>query len=215
MKRFFDILFSLILILALSPLFLLITLVVWLETGLSPLYIQKRSLTYKHRVFNFYKFRTMHLVPPDVNAKDDTITLKFGLDVYVTRFGKYLRRSGLDELPQLINVLKGEMSFVGPRPLQVSDIELLKSDYPDLYNKRSEIKSRPGITGYWQLFGDRLAGVKNMLELELYYERHKSLTLIFFILVETVPVMVFARHFDAIVSFRKEEYLRWENEKVG
>ncbi|MHC1736569.1 MAG: sugar transferase [Ignavibacteriaceae bacterium] len=205
MKRFFDILFSIVLILALSPLFLLITLVVWLETGLSPLYIQKRSITFKHPVFNFYKFRTMHLVPADVSPKDDTITLKFGLEMYVTRFGKYLRRSGLDELPQLFNVLKGDMSFVGPRPLQISDIELLKTNYPDCYNKRTGVKSRPGITGYWQVFGDRLAGVKNLIEMELYYESKHSFLLDLFIITETVPVILFARHFDAIISFKKED----------
>ncbi|NMB80243.1 MAG: sugar transferase [Ignavibacteria bacterium] len=205
MKRFFDILFSMILIVILSPLFIFIGVVVSLETGLNPIYMQKRSLTFMHRVFNFYKFRTMHPVPDDLQIRENSITLKFGLDGYVTRFGKYLRKSGLDELPQLINILKGDMSFVGPRPLQMSDIELLQRNYPDHYTKRTTIKSRPGITGYWQVFGDRLAGVKNLIEMELYYEHSRSLLMDLFIIVETVPVILFARHFDAIISFRKED----------
>jgi len=205
LKRFFDILLSLIFIAILSPLFLFIGIVVWFETGLNPIYMQKRSLTFKHRVFNFYKFRTMHPVPEDLQIREESITLKFGLDGYVTRFGKYLRKSGLDELPQLFNILKGDMSFVGPRPLQMSDIELLQRNYPDHYTKRTTIKSRPGITGYWQVFGDRLAGVKNLIEMELYYEHSRSLLMDLFILVETVPVILFARHFDAIISFRKED----------
>ncbi|HOJ18406.1 MAG TPA: sugar transferase [Ignavibacteriaceae bacterium] len=205
MKRFFDFILALLLLILLSPLFLIIYLAVWMETGLNPIFVQQRGITFNGTLFRFYKFRTMHRVPDDAERYQNSITLKYGLDGYVTRFGKYLRKSGLDELPQLFNILKGDMSFVGPRPLQISDIELLQRNYPDHYTKRTTIKSRPGITGYWQVFGDRLAGVKNLIEMELYYEHSRSLLMDLFILVETVPVILFARHFDAIISFRKED----------
>lgn len=198
MKRTFDICVSFALMILLFPLGLILAAVIWFETGLNPVFTQRRGITLGSGMFRIFKLRTMYKIPEDEQCPDNSITEKRWLENYVTPAGKWLRKTGLDEFPQLLNIFLGDMSFVGPRPLQESDLMLLKNNYPELYKKRAAIKSNPGITGYWQIFGDRSGGAKNLVELDLYYEERKSLLMDLFIGLETIPVILFAKHFDAV-----------------
>jgi len=180
------------------PLGLIIGTVVWFETGLNPIFIQRRGITLERSIFRIFKLRTMYMIPVSEQRIDNSITEKGWLENYVTPAGKWLRKTGIDEIPQLLNILLGDMSFVGPRPLQESDLLLLKNNYPELYKRRTTIKSKPGITGYWQIFGDRSGGAKNLVDLDLYYEERKTFGMDLFIGLETLPVILFAKHFDAV-----------------
>lgn len=202
MKRILDILIATTLMLIFLPLGGILAFIIWFETGLNPIFIQRRGITFEKGVFRIYKLRTMYAIPAESKGSDRCITEKSWLEKYITPVGKWLRKTGIDELPQLLNVIKGDMSFVGPRPLQESDLQLLKVNYPELYAKRSSLKSKPGITGYWQIFGDRAAGAQNIVELDFYYEQNHSFWMDIFIGLETLPVILFARHFDA-VSFER------------
>lgn len=199
MKRTFDLLFALILLIIASPLLIVIMLAVYIETGLNPIYVQKRGITLEKGLFSIYKIRTMYQIPTS-NNENNGITIKTGLDKFITPLGFWLRKTGVDEFAQLINIIKGDMSFVGPRPLAENDLRLFKALFPEDYKERGSISSKPGITGYWQIFGDRSAGTKNLVNLELYYESNKSILMDTFILLETIPVILFAKHVDAIIS---------------
>ncbi|MCP4367665.1 MAG: sugar transferase [Deltaproteobacteria bacterium] len=134
MKRLFDIFFSTIGLIILLPLFAVVAILVKLESDGSVLFQQQR-IGKNFRSFRIYKFRTMTV---DAEKKGPQITV--GGDKRVTGIGKILRKCKIDEFPQLINILKGEMSFVGPRPEVRKYVELFKSDYEKL------LKIRPGIT---------------------------------------------------------------------
>jgi lipopolysaccharide/colanic/teichoic acid biosynthesis glycosyltransferase len=109
-----------------------------------------------------------------------------------------LRKTGLDELPQIFNVLKGEMSLVGPRPLMISDLEVLKNKYPNYYHVRNLISVKPGITGMWQVFGNRNEGIENLIDLDLFYDEQTSLSVDLRILLNTVLLVFRGKHSDAI-----------------
>ncbi len=114
-------------------------------------------------------------------------------------FCRWLRKSGLDEILQLINVIKGEMSLVGPRPLTTGDLELLKKSEPELYERRRILNSKPGITGYWQVCGRREDGAFNLIENDEYYERNKSLIMDLKLILKSVVVLLTASHSDSIL----------------
>jgi len=122
------------------------------------------------------------------------------LKKYVNPFCTWLRKSGLDELVQLINVLKGEMSLVGPRPLTITDLQIMKNFEPEIHRRREEIKSQPGITGYWQIFGDRNKGLQNLILLDEYYDMNKSFALDLKLFFSTIVLVMTAKHSDSIVD---------------
>ena len=134
MKRLFDIFFSSIGLLILSPLFVVVALLIKLDSK-GPVFFRQERIGKYFKPFRIYKFRTMTV---DTVEKGPLITVRG--DNRVTKIGKFLRKYKIDELPQLINVLKGEMSFVGPRPEIKEYVQLFKSDYKKL------LKIRPGIT---------------------------------------------------------------------
>ena len=137
-KRLFDIILSLILLACLLPIFLIISVIIRLQDGGHPIFRQER-IGKKGVVFRFYKFRSMPLSTPNVESKD---TKK----LQVTPFGKFIRRTNLDELPQFYNVLKGDMSFIGPRPPIQSQLYLI-----DLRRENGAINLSPGLTGWAQV----------------------------------------------------------------
>ena len=157
MKRITDIIFSFAGLILLLPVLVFVTLFIILLERKSPFFIQPRLGKHK-KVFQIYKFRTM-------------------LDGEITSIGKVLRKSGIDELPQLINILRGDMSLVGPRPLLESDVERLKWT-GDYYEKRWNV--RPGITGLAQL-GSQCHKKFTWVH-DRYYVEHASLCLDFKIL---------------------------------
>jgi sugar transferase EpsL len=171
MKRCFDFVVAAFGILALSPLFVLLALVVRLGMG-SPVLFRQRRPGLGGRAFTLLKFRTMKMEAAGVEPAPDSQRL--------TALGRFLRRSSLDELPELINVLRGDMSLVGPRPLLM--------EYLSLYNieqaRRHDV--RPGITGWAQVNGRNAITWEEKFRLYVWYVDHCSLGLDFSILWKTV-----------------------------
>lgn len=203
-KNVLDFLFGIIFIVVSLPFIFLVSVVLAIILRSSPFIIQERGITYENKVFKIIKFRT---IKPDKTKElfiSNNIFYKFQLEENVPLFCRWLRKSGLDELPQLVNVIKGEMSLIGPRPLMNYDLELLKNKYPEYYYKRNQIKAKPGITGLWQTYGKREEGVKNLILLDLKYDNMISFSLDMKIFISTITIMFKGKNSDAII-YSKEE----------
>ena len=205
-KKRIDFIVSAVILIAAFPFMLLISILLTVILKSFPLIIQKRGITGDNQVFNIYKFRTIKINPYN-RINSENILFKADLSQYVPAFCRWLRKTGLDELPQIFNVLKGEMSLVGPRPLMISDLEVLKNKYPQYYRDRNLITVKPGITGMWQVFGNRKDGIENMIVLDLYYSEQASLSVDLRILLSTIIVVSRGKHSDAIfpcMSYNKD-----------
>jgi lipopolysaccharide/colanic/teichoic acid biosynthesis glycosyltransferase len=201
-KRALDIILSLLIFILSIPLLVIFSVWIWIETGQFPIYSQKRGLVLEKNLFRLYKIRT--LKTSDQRRLNLTgIFIKEELEEFVTPLGRWLRKTGLDELPQLLNVVAGNMSIVGPRPFSLNDIERMKLNDPLFYKRRGMINSKPGITGLWQIKGDRLKGSANLLELEEYYDINKNLLLDIKILILTIPVVLLGNNSDAILMSKR------------
>lgn len=171
-KRLFDIIFSALALLLLLPVWIVVG--IWIAaTSRGGVFFRQKRTGYKGRDFDLLKFRSMY-----VNAEADTAQAA-DRDKRVTPIGRFLRRSSLDELPQLINVLKGDMSIIGPRPHMVYHTEQYAPLIKD-YMRRHEM--RPGLTGYAQISGfrgptPRLEDMENRVRADIYYVDHFSLWL--------------------------------------
>ena len=188
-KRFIDITASFFLLIICLPVFLLIAVIIKIDNPGPIFYIQKRK-GYKGNIFAFYKFRSMVKEADslkdalkDKNEVRDCIIFKIRNDPRITRIGKFLRKYSLDELPQLINVLKGDMSLVGPRPFPVDESE--KFDYTHM----PRLNIRPGLTGLAQIRGRSNLSFYRWVKWDLWYVNNWSLWLDFIILVRTLPVV--------------------------
>ena len=180
-KRSFDLVLSSILVILLSPIMLLIALAIKLDSGGSALYKPSR-VGENGRLFSMYKFRTM--VPGADKLVADVDNHKLREDPRVTRVGRFLRRMSLDELPQLFNVLRGEMSLVGPRPEQPWIVE----QYQPWQRKRLSVM--PGMTGWWQVNGRSDRPLFLNTEYDLYYIQNYSPVLDIVILWKTIWVVL-------------------------
>lgn len=196
-KSRIDFILSAVILLIALPVMLLIAIALTVIMRSFPVIIQKRGLTEANQVFKIYKFRTIKTNSINQITKGN-IFFKSDLSQYVPTFCKWLRKTGLDELPQIFNVLMGEMSLVGPRPLTITDLEILKHKHPKYYSARNLITTKPGITGMWQVFGNRNEGIQNLLDHELYYNEQASLWVDFRILLGTVFLIFSGKHTDAI-----------------
>lgn len=187
-KRAFDFLMALFLLIVLSPIFVLIILLIRV-TSKGPAIIRQQRLGYKEHSFIFYKFRTMYLdcVSNGVLENDVDYLFKRKHDPRVTIIGRCLRRFCLDELPQLYNVLKGDMGLVGPRPHFAEEMRNLQG----FQRKRFEV--RPGMTGLWQISGRHDLSFERTMLLDIYYVKHISFLLDLNILLRTVPSILFSR----------------------
>lgn len=196
-KNRIDFILSAVILIAAFPFMLLIAILLTVILKSFPLIIQKRGITEDNQVFNIYKFRTIKINPySQINSEN--ILFKPDLSQYVPAFCRWLRKTGVDELPQIFNVLKGEMSLVGPRPLSISDLEVLKNKYPQYYRVRNLITLKPGITGMWQVFGNRNEGIENLIVLDLYYYEQTSFWVDLRILLSTILVVSKGKHSDSI-----------------
>lgn len=194
LKRLFDVVTVISLSVVLVPLGLLIAILIK-ATSKGPVFFkQKRALYKGGPEFWFYKFRTMRQDADQMKAiiwsqnETNGALFKMKNDPRVTKVGKWLRKYSLDELPQFINVLKGDMSIVGPRPLPVEDFDKLRNgrvNY-DWYAKRGNTK--PGITGLWQISGRSDLSFEEMCLLDLYYIENQSIFFDVEIMFETIPV---------------------------
>ncbi len=199
LKRTVDVFLSLGLLIVLSPGLILVALVLTLIHRGNPIYTQKRALTLESKVFSLFKFKTIDFSLEPISTTSEVFKKK-NIYTSVNTFCAWLRKTGFDELPQLLNVLLGDMSFVGPRPLSLSDLKIIKNEYPEFHEERKQIKSKPGISGLWQVKGDRDLGIKNLMELENEYESSRSFTMDMRIVFKTLPVMFFAMHSDAYIG---------------
>ncbi|OPL19531.1 MAG: hypothetical protein AVO35_10230 [Candidatus Aegiribacteria sp. MLS_C] len=177
MKRSMDVVLSFCLIVLMLPVMAVIYLVHLISRNGSPVFRQRR-VGLRGREFTLYKFRTMK---PD-SDEYEVAPVSIG-DNRITRLGRLLRRTSMDELPQLFNVLKGDMSMVGPRP----EMPFIVDDYNGWQRHRLEVK--PGLTGLWQIMGRKELPLHDNLEYDYYYIRNQSLMLDFTILLRTVAVI--------------------------
>lgn len=180
-KTVMDYVIASVLMLLSLPLWLVISVAIKLDTKGSILFRQAR-VGKKGKEFTIYKFRTMFT---NVNAFEHSPTHKE--DQRITRIGKVLRRTSLDELPQLLNVLKGEMSLVGPRP----EMPFIVRQYDEWQHKRLDVK--PGITGLWQVLGRKELRLEDNLQYDFYYIKNRSILMDLVILFKTVGVVIIGK----------------------
>lgn len=172
-KRLVDIIFSIIGLIILSPIWLLIVVIIRMDSSGKALFKQKR-VGKDGGIFRMYKFRTMK---NDANLYEEAP--RNAGDKRITKMGKFLRKTSFDELPQLINILKGEMSLVGPRP----EMPFVVEKYSKWQRKRLEVK--PGLTGLWQILGRKDLPLHENIEYDFYYIQNQSLLLDLVIIVKT------------------------------
>ena len=198
-KRVFDVLGAGFCILLLSPVFLLVALATKIESRGPVFFRQQRALTDQDPPFNFFKFRSMVLEADEIKQSlmtqnESTGPLfKMRNDPRLTRVGKFIRRYSIDELPQLFNVLKGDMSLVGPRPLPVKDFARMEEEDHMGGYFRQRASAKPGMTGLWQISGRSDIGFRQMVLLDLYYTEHQTILFDIEILAQTIPVVLFGR----------------------
>lgn len=190
-----DFTIATILLLFLSPLFLLIALGIRINSPGPALFKQERIGRDK-RIFTCYKFRTMtvgcddtalrELIARQLRGEDTSVngSCKLHGDARVTGFGSYLRRTSMDELPQLLNVLAGNMSLVGPRPM----LEWQVNQFPPQFDLRYAVS--PGMTGLWQVSGRSTVSTLGMLQLDVNYVKCQSFHTDFAILLRTIPAVL-------------------------
>jgi lipopolysaccharide/colanic/teichoic acid biosynthesis glycosyltransferase len=197
-----DIILSFIGILVTLPFQVIISCILFLELRENPFFIQERAVAYGTRHFKLYKFRTIrsrhsNSILCDYNSNNFLVKQ---IPFKLSPFAKMLRKTGLDELPQIYNVLVGQMSLIGPRPLMLEDLNTIKTKYYDQHLIRTNLISKPGITGMWQVSGVRALGVENLLGLDLFYEENKSFKLDLRILYSTLYLAFFSKISDGVIS---------------
>ena len=198
-KRVFDICGSLLLLVISSPVIAIVTLAILIEDGHPVFFHQRRASMKGGRSFDFLKFRSMikgaELKQKALNGFNQTEGGLFLMknDPRLTKVGRVIRKFSIDELPQFLNVLKGEMSLVGPRPLSMIDLESASpdNDFAGYYYLRDN--TRPGITGLWQICGRRDVPFREMMLLDLYYIDNQSIIFDLEILFATIPVVLFSK----------------------
>lgn len=189
LKRIFDVILSIVGIIIISPILVLVAIAIKLDSPGKVIYTQNR-VGENGKMFKMYKFRSMVSNSDEVfKCFSDEMKKKFeenyklDKDPRITKIGTFIRKTSLDELPQLLNIIKGELSLVGPRPLVEKEIE----KYGTQKDKFLSIK--PGVTGYWQVNGRSAVTYKDRINMELFYIDNRSLLLdlkIVFLTIGTV-----------------------------
>ncbi len=176
LKSYLDIIFSIVIMILFSPLMILLLIILMIDLKENPLFIQNRT-GFKGRIFKLYKFKTMKTV---INSKGEMIS-----DYHRTsKIGKILRKLSIDELPQIINILKGDMSFIGPRPLLVEYLQLYSKEQMKRHNVL------PGLSGFAQVNGRNSISWNEKFKLDIYYVENQSFFLDFKILILTIKRVV-------------------------
>ena len=197
-KRLIDFILSLIALIILSPILLILAILVRIKLG-SPIIFKQKRPGLNEKIYILYKFRTM------TDAKDEQGNL-LPDEIRLTKFGKLLRSTSLDELPELFNILKGDMAIVGPRPLLVRYLPL----YNDHQKHRHDV--RPGFTGWAQCNGRNAISWEEKFDLDVYYTKHISLFLDLKIILKTVKVVLFREGISSKTSVTMEEFRGSNNE---
>jgi lipopolysaccharide/colanic/teichoic acid biosynthesis glycosyltransferase len=194
-RRILDVAGALSALLLLSPLLLAIALWVRLDSP-GPVLFRQPRVGLGRRPFIAYKFRTMRvggedsahrrLIEAELRGEDTARdgSTKLADDPRITRSGRFLRRTSLDEIPQMLNVLRGEMSLVGPRPCLSWEADLFPAEFADRFTVR------PGLTGLWQVSGRSTVGTLDMLRMDVSYVRNRRLRRDVWILLATIPSLL-------------------------
>lgn len=189
-KRIFDIIFSLVLVLLLSPVLLIVSILIKFDGSHGGIFFKQKRVGVNGEIFDIYKFRSMF---PDAEKRLEEIQhlneiegnmFKIKKDPRVTSIGRFIRAYSIDEIPQIFNVLKGDMSLIGPRPPLLREYE----KYSDYDKKRLSI--RPGISGLWQVSGRNSLSFDEMVALDLKYIRELSLHNDIRIFLKTIIVVI-------------------------
>ena len=193
LKRFFDIVLSFLALIILSPLFLLIAIIIKM-TSRGPVFFVQERVGYYGRSFLFYKFRSMYVDAEarkralmEQNESKDGVIFKMKNDPRITPFGRIIRKTSMDELPQLLNVLLGDMSLVGPRPPLPSEVQQYSLE------DRKRLNVKPGITCIWQVSGRSDIPFKKQVELDKEYIQSQSLWNDLLVLLRTIPAILSGR----------------------
>ncbi|GGK34088.1 multidrug MFS transporter [Caldalkalibacillus thermarum] len=196
-KRSIDIIGSIVGLIVFSPLFLLLKIVYMFGDNKGPLLFKQKRVGKNGESFYIYKFRSMIVNAEERLRSDPQLYQKYIENNYkldpeedprITKVGKFIRKTSIDEIPQFINVLKGEMSLVGPRPIVEEELKEYKG------RKRDDFLSvKPGITGYWQVSGRSEVGYPERVDLELYYVYNQSLLFDIKIILKTVLIVLLKR----------------------
>lgn len=192
-KRLLDIIFASIGLILTLPIFIFVSIMYLFEDIHGPLFFKQQRYGRNGNLFYIYKFRSM-VINADEKLKDNeelykkyiknNYKLEQNEDPRITNLGRFLRKTSLDELPQLINVLKGDMSLVGPRPIVEEELREYK-------NMRQDFLSvKPGITGYWQISGRSNVGYPERVDLELHYVYNQSMKFDLLILLKTFVIVI-------------------------
>lgn len=183
-KSSIEFIFSLLLLVIAVPICILACIAIYVELHVNPIYTQKR-VGLNGRVFKIYKLRSMY-----IDAEKDGPKWASENDERITKVGRIIRKTRIDELPQLVNILKRDMSFIGPRPERPEFIREFIKYIPD-FNDRLLVK--PGITGWAQVNGGYSLTPKEKLEFDKYYIKNRGFKLDLFILIKTI-IVIFTRH---------------------
>lgn len=181
-KRFMDILLSLLAMIIASPVMLLVALAIKIEDG-GPVFYRQDRVTLNGKVFSILKFRSM-IVDAEKNGKSQPAT---GRDPRITKVGNLIRATRIDELPQIINILKGDMSIVGPRPERVEHVEQYTRDLPEFAYR---LKVKGGLTGYAQIYGKYNTSAYDKLRLDLMYIENYSILLDIKLILLTLRIIL-------------------------
>ena len=183
-KSSIELIFSLLLLIIAVPICILACIAIYVELRVNPIYTQKR-VGLNGRVFKIYKLRSMY-----IDAEKDGPKWASENDERITKVGRIIRKTRIDELPQLVNILKRDMSFIGPRPERPEFIkDFIK--YIPAFNDRLLVK--PGITGWAQVNGGYSLTPKEKLEFDKYYIKNRGFKLDLLILIKTI-IVIFTRH---------------------
>lgn len=193
-KRLTDIIFALLGCILLIPIILIVKISYILNKDFDSIFFKQKRIGKNGKVFNLYKFRTMvpnaeevlkKMLKQEKYKKEWDLNQKFSKDPRITKIGNILRKTSLDEVPQFINVLKGDMSLIGPRPLINGELDAHNGNH-ELYES-----IRPGITGWWAANGRSATTYEKRLELEYYYCKNCSIMLDIRCIFRTVKAVIF------------------------
>lgn len=177
-KRTIDLVFSILTVILFSPILLIISILIKV-TSKGPVLIKRKRIGQNQNLFYYYAFRTMRIDASEMIINE---AKKITTDPRITSIGKFLRKYSLDEIPSFINIIKGDMSLVGPRPSLLLDLQHLTEQEKKRYNVK------PGFTGYWQTYGreKNIQDLKKMAEYDIYYIENWTIWLDIKILLYTV-----------------------------
>lgn len=201
-KRILDLIFTLLILVPLCIIVVIVAVCIRLDST-GPVFFRQKRVGYNGCIFEMLKFRSMYVNSDDtlhreaiarymndqkVQEADSTVmTYKQANDPRITRIGRFIRKTSIDELPQFFNVLRGDMTLVGPRPPLPYEVERYSAD--DMLR----LSGKPGLTGTWQVYGRSRVTFHNMVEMDIEYLRHQSLREDLKLIALTVPVMIQGR----------------------